>query len=462
MSFRHICLLLGALAAAESAIAAAPTSAQLDQARTKGLAWLVTHQNGDGSWTANGGLAVQSTSAALDALANAGIKQGSIYSAGQAWLTNADAASVDSLARKTVALFRSGANIAPLAAQLLAQRNDNYKAWGAYTKYQASFPDSALAVDVFLVTGQAYADTGYTLGYITSKQNADGGWPYVSTALGAPVSRLIPAAYNVMALGRARSKGWGVDAALTNGVNWLVGQAKTDGSFAEDSLAAVGSPLETTLAYLALVQAKAANNAAAAAAQTTIDNALNALVNSQSADGSWTQNPFATALALQAMPATTLVDSNKNGVPDVVEAYLGGNPLLPNHQVASGNGQSVSGTTTAKLLSVGEQYKPFNYVLPNAAGPSPYVWSITSGYLPDGVSLDATTGRLSGVPTTAGTFNFRYNVQDASSANSGATAQIAIAETASDIPTMPQWGALLMAALLLMSMIWAHRKNRDV
>ena len=48
-----------------------------------------------------------------------------------------------------------------------------------------------------------------------------------------------------------------------------------------------------------------------------------------------------------------------------------------------------------------------------SGGSGPFVWSITAGALPPGVSLNTVSGGISGVPTTAGTFNFTLKVADA-------------------------------------------------
>jgi hypothetical protein len=48
-------------------------------------------------------------------------------------------------------------------------------------------------------------------------------------------------------------------------------------------------------------------------------------------------------------------------------------------------------------------------------GQSPYSWRVTSGNLPPGIQLDASTGRLSGSATQNGTFNFTVQVTDAGS-----------------------------------------------
>jgi hypothetical protein len=41
-----------------------------------------------------------------------------------------------------------------------------------------------------------------------------------------------------------------------------------------------------------------------------------------------------------------------------------------------------------------------------ATGTTPITWSITNGTLPTGLSLNATTGAITGTATAAGTFNF--------------------------------------------------------
>ena len=47
-------------------------------------------------------------------------------------------------------------------------------------------------------------------------------------------------------------------------------------------------------------------------------------------------------------------------------------------------------------------------------GTSPFTWSVSSGGLPPGVTLGASTGLLAGIPTTAGSYAFTVKVTDSS------------------------------------------------
>jgi large repetitive protein len=69
--------------------------------------------------------------------------------------------------------------------------------------------------------------------------------------------------------------------------------------------------------------------------------------------------------------------------------------------------------TTVPAGSVGVSYPAT--AISASGGAVPYAYSITSGALPAGLSLDASSGALSGTPTAAGTFNFTVKAVDANS-----------------------------------------------
>jgi hypothetical protein len=68
--------------------------------------------------------------------------------------------------------------------------------------------------------------------------------------------------------------------------------------------------------------------------------------------------------------------------------------------------------TTAPVLAPATVGLPYAQSLNAAGGRPPYVWSISSGGLPAGVTLNTATGALGGVPSAAGSFQFTVNVSD--------------------------------------------------
>jgi hypothetical protein len=91
--------------------------------------------------------------------------------------------------------------------------------------------------------------------------------------------------------------------------------------------------------------------------------------------------------------------------------------------------QSLSITIAAALTVVttslpnGVAGTAYSQTLTATGGTPPYVtWSLSSGSLPPGLSLNASSGVISGTPTTSGTFSFAVTVRDSAGSTSPAQA----------------------------------------
>ncbi|MHC4714392.1 MAG: putative Ig domain-containing protein, partial [Planctomycetota bacterium] len=67
---------------------------------------------------------------------------------------------------------------------------------------------------------------------------------------------------------------------------------------------------------------------------------------------------------------------------------------------------------TTTVLPNGIAGTPYSQTLGSTGGTPPLAWAVTAGVLPDGLSLNAATGEISGVPTVIATFNFTVTATD--------------------------------------------------
>lgn len=106
----------------------------------------------------------------------------------------------------------------------------------------------------------------------------------------------------------------------------------------------------------------------------------------------------------------------------VVTAYdLSGNESGFSNEV----NKIILGITTASL-SDGTVGASYSQTVTAAGSKISYSWSVTTGSLPPGVVLNASTGAISGTPTTPGTFNFTVQIQDVNGAAATKTLTITI------------------------------------
>jgi Putative Ig domain len=80
---------------------------------------------------------------------------------------------------------------------------------------------------------------------------------------------------------------------------------------------------------------------------------------------------------------------------------------------------------------------PYSVALDARGGVAPYTWKVASGHLPSGLSLAASSGVISGIPTQTGQFSFSIQVAGASSTALGALHISSSALSPTPTPTAP-------------------------
>ena len=102
---------------------------------------------------------------------------------------------------------------------------------------------------------------------------------------------------------------------------------------------------------------------------------------------------------------------------------------------------AVTGTAVAAVpvsittgsLSSGQVSSTYAATLTASGGTSPYSWSVSSGTLPAGLSLSASSGQINGTPTQNGTSTFTIQVKDSSSPAQTATESLSITIAATPV-----------------------------
>jgi hypothetical protein len=477
------------------ALAAMPAQAAIDEARAKGIKWLVQTQKGDGSFVGLQGLEVQSTSAAIEAMLAAGVTQSPQYARALAWLANAPGGSLDSRAWRVSALAAAGRDATGIAGGIRDERNTTvaksgslqyiggatFTTWGAYPGYGAGTMDTALGYGALRSAAVSYSNdtldmTATALCIVLPAQFTTapwtGAWPHALPQNGQPshasTGSLAATAMMLYEFKKQRLAGRfqsisacsksspsNIDSAMTSAKTWLIAQANGDGGFAERNpqtgTLEASAPVTTAIAIRALALFAAEGDSASTAA---ITNARNWLDSQKNADGSWRGDPFVTARVLAALPVAAgaqLTDSDQDGLTDVVEQQLGTNVFVADAQgQLDPDANAVPGLTATSFSVMANLNETFSYSVSATGGNGPFSFARVNGTLPPGLVM-ASNGQISGVPTAPGSYAFDYEVTDATSAQTLVIGRIdVVAATAidGDVP-LPAWALALLGAGLL-------------
>jgi hypothetical protein len=100
---------------------------------------------------------------------------------------------------------------------------------------------------------------------------------------------------------------------------------------------------------------------------------------------------------------------------------------------------------TLPIASVGV---PYRQVVSASGGTGPYTFSVSSGALPTGLTLDGATGLISGTPTVRSTFNFTIAATAANDCPGLLAYTMPVLVDSNAIPTLSGWGLMVLTALL--------------
>lgn len=469
--------------------------ATIDEARTKGLKYLIQTQKGDGSFSGLQGLDTQSTAATVEAMIASGMTKSPQYGRALSWLANAPGASLDSRAWQATALAAAGRDATTIAGGIRDERNTsvaraggiytvNTALWGPFPGYAASLPDTALAYGALRSAGVSYTNdtTELTVTVLCNTLAAqltaapwNGSWPYALPQNGQPANAvngsLAATTLTLFELKKQRQAGRflsgsacsrtspsAIDTAMASAKTWLIAQANGDGGFAErnpkSGALEVSGPVTTSLAVRALALFAAEGDSAAT---TAITNARNWLASQQNTDGSWRGDPFVTARVLAALPAGTgaqIADADNDGLPDVVEQALGTQIATADAQAPlATNANAQAGITASSFSTTSTLGQSFAYTLNSNGGTGPFTYKLTGGSLPPGLTL-AANGQITGTPTGSGSYAFDYEITDATGAMTIVIGRIDIAEPMAggsgdgDVP-IPAWALIALGGALL-------------
>jgi hypothetical protein len=163
--------------------------------------------------------------------------------------------------------------------------------------------------------------------------------------------------------------------------------------------------------------------------------------------------PNASTGAITGMPTAAGTFSDTSRVVDSVGASSTSACGITIGPVAGG---ALALTCAANIGQVGQ---PFVSAMVATGGTAPYTYSISAGSLPPGLTLDPSTGAISGTPTTAGAFPYTGRVVD-SAAGSATTSCGSLTITSAPPPSVPAPPSLILVmAGLAMATLYLNRER---
>jgi len=252
-----------------------------------GVAWLMNHQQSNGSWRDSLQTAMRDTAETLLSLKNFAIA-GQNYSSGLQWLGAADSRNMVYLSKSIEALADAGSDVSALLSVLLSAQNAD-GGWGSNRFYRSNPVDTSFAMRALAHAGYSgVAVLSKAIDYLKSGQNTDGGWGSEGGGSSIEVTTNVLNAFNKY------RKDFQVEDQILNGKAWLAARQNADGGFG----ASPSTVYETAMALSILTELNVLPEKRS--------DALNYILGLQSEDGSWYESPYQTAIAVKTVWKATI------------------------------------------------------------------------------------------------------------------------------------------------------------
>jgi len=189
-----------------------------------GVAWLMNHQQADGSWRDSLQTTLRDTAETLLSLKNFAAA-GQNYSSGLQWLGAADSRNMVYLSSKIEALSDAGGDVSAYLTELTSAQNPD-GGWGSNRLYRSNPVDTSFAIKALASAG--YSGQGVlskAVEYLKSKQNTDGGWGNEGGESSTEATTNVLYAFNKY------RKEFQVEDQISNGISWLAARQNPDGGF---------------------------------------------------------------------------------------------------------------------------------------------------------------------------------------------------------------------------------------
>jgi two-component sensor histidine kinase len=218
---------------------------------------------------------------------------------------------------------------------------------------------------------------------------------------------------------------------LAGSTGFLTGTPTTAGTFTFTArVTDSSSPVQTATQQFGLV----INPATLKISTTSLPNGTTAVAYSNAIVATGGTTPYTWSLSSGTLPAGLSLNTASGaitGTPTAsgtstftVKVADSGSPAQTTSQMFTVS-ISTGLTITTTSLASGTAGLFYTATLLAQSGTAPYTWSMT-GLLPSGLTLNASTGTLSGTPTATGTFSFIVKVTDASSPAQSATQALSL------------------------------------